>query len=365
MRITLVVLLLIIILTGNTVFAASPEEELVKAEILEVSEVNPEIPEYRLSLRILEGTFNGSMLEIAFSPIQYSEYDFIPQKGASVIIRVAEDAGSIRGEVVSLARQDNLLILFGIFAFLLIIFGKRKGFVSLLALAVSGLLMFMVLIPMALNGSDVVIVTVGVTVLIIIISFLLLSGFSKRSLASILGTVGGIISAVLVSEIFCRLCGITGSISEEAYLLISQVESIDMDFAGVFISGVIIGTIGVVIDTSMSITSVIFELKSNSPKISFQKLVASGLNVGKDMTATMITTLIMAYVGTSMPLFYFFVFNASSLSYIVNQEIVAGEIIRSLCGGIGIVLTVPLTSLAAGYLALKEDAKPYLTKRNR
>ena len=87
----------------------------------------------------------------------------------------------------------------------------------------------------------------------------------------------------------------------------------EIDFAALFVSGIIIGTIGVVMDVSMSITSLVFELKENSPEMSFPKLVSSGLNVGKDMMATMINTLVLAYVGTSLPapvrLHYSFIFS--------------------------------------------------------
>lgn len=208
--------------------------------------------------------------------------------------------------------------------------------------------------------------TVLTAVAVITISFVIISGFSKKSLASILGTLCGIISAVILSEVFCRVSGITGAISEEVYFLASE-GAVDIDFASLFISGIIIGTIGVVMDTSMSITSLIIELKENSPEMGFTKLVASGLNVGKDMMATMINTLILAYVGTSLPLLFIFITNASSLTYAINTETVAGEIIRSLCGSIGLILTVPLTSLIASHIINKGNviASPYGKRRSR
>ena len=362
-----------LLISGEPALAADAEGETVNGEITDLSIVETDtFPEYHLTIRVLEGRHQDELIETTFTQIQYSQWDFVPEIGQTVVLSIYTTDQGIETSIVNLSRQGNLFLLFFIFFVLLLIFGRKKGFLSLVSLIVSGIIIYVFFIPLVLKGHSIMLLTVFTAVAVIVVSFIIIAGFTKKSLASILGTVCGVISAVILSEIFSKACVITGAVSEEAFLLASEGGA-DIDFAGLFISGIIIGTIGVVMDVSMSITSLIFELKENSPTMGFSKLVSSGLKVGKDMMATMINTLILAYVGTSLPLLFVFITNASSMTYVINTEMVAGEIIRSLCGSIGLILTVPLTSIIASYVILRnknmsartEKARPSSQSRRR
>lgn len=349
----IILLVFILLLFGGNALAEDDAYETVNARITDVKVTEEAVcNEYRLTMYILEGQFKGELISLNFVPIRFSQYDFEPREGMTVLLSVYHSEAGIHADVLGLSRQSNLTILFAIFFILLLIFGRKQGFLSLIALVLSGVIIFFFLIPMVLRGHNVVLLTVVTAAIVVVLSFIIISGFTKKSLASILGTIGGIISAVVVAEIFCHACGITGSVSEEAYLMVCD-NGVEIDFAGLFISGIIIGTIGVVMDVSMSVTSVILELKCNAPKMRYAELVSSGIKVGKDMMATMINTLILAYVGTSMPLLFVFIGNASSFKKVINMEIVAGEIIRSLCGSIGLIFTVPLTAIIASSIIMR------------
>lgn len=338
--------------TSSTAGPAKTDEETVTAKVIDVTVVQSDtFPEYHLTLCILEGTHKDQLIDVVFTQVRYSQWDFVPKAGQSLVVRVYQSASGVSVNVVSLSRQGNLSLLFFIFFILLLMFGRLKGLLSLVALIVSGIILYMFFIPMVIEGHNILLLTVLTSTAIITISFIIISGLTKKCLASILGTICGIISAVILSQLFSSLGGISGAVSEEAFLLASD-SGLEIDFAGLFVSGIIIGTIGVVMDVSMSITSVVFELKENSPDLGFTQLVTSGLKVGKDIMATMINTLILAYAGTSLPLLFVFITNASSLTYAINTETVAGEIIRSLCGSIGLILTVPLTSVIASRMVL-------------
>lgn len=350
MRKAFQVVVLIIILMP-LLYGCRNSSKVVNAKIIGLVETEIGInSEYHLSLRITEGEYKGKVVQLSFMPIKFSQFDFTPEIGKTLIISLEHPQNGIHPTIVGISRKNHLAVLFLTFFGLLLIFGRKQGLLSIIALALSGLILFFFLIPMVLRGHNVLAYTVVSAVAVVTVSFVVLCGLTRKTLASILGTVGGIISAVIIAELFCRMSGITGSISEEAYLLVCE-NGVEIDFTGLFISGIIIGTIGVVMDVSMSITSTVFEFKNHSPNIQKKQLIACGLNVGKDIMATMINTLILAYVGTSMPLLFVFFSNASSLKYVISTELVAGEIIRSLCGSIGLILTVPLTSLIASYLA--------------
>ena len=366
MRKTLIFIFIVIILTnGKTALAAETNEETVIGEIIDVTIVETDtFPEYHLTIRILKGQYTDEVIEKTFTQVQFSQWDFVPETGQKLVLRIYTISDGFEANIISLSRQGNLALLFIVFFALLLAFGRKKGFLSLVSLIVSGIIIYIFFIPLVLKGYNIMFLTVFTAIVVIVISFIIISGFSKKSLASILGTICGIISAVILSEIFCRICVITGAISEEVFLLACEGD-VEIDFAALFVSGIIIGTIGVVMDVSMSITSLVFELKENSPEMSFSKLVSSGLTVGKDMMATMINTLVLAYVGTSLPLLFVYISNSSSLTYALNTETVAGEIIRSLCGSIGLILTVPLTSIIASHIIINKrgDVRSAYTRR--
>ncbi|RKD24755.1 hypothetical protein BET04_11940 [Caminicella sporogenes] len=201
------------------------------------------------------------------------------------------------------------------------------------------------MIPFIIKGYSSISVTIIFIIIIILISFILILGFTKKSFVAIVGTI----IAGILAQIFTELCSITGIISKEADFLITYAD-MAIDFKGLYLSGVLIGVIGVVMDVSMSTTSVIFELKCQNSRVSFMRLIGSGLEVGKDIMATMVNILILAYVGSVMPLLLVFHFLKMPIGSLLNMEILVVEIIRSLCGSIGLILTIPLTSIVASIM---------------
>ncbi|WDV47198.1 YibE/F family protein [Clostridiaceae bacterium M8S5] len=110
-------------------------------------------------------------------------------------------------------------------------------------------------------------------------------------------------------------------------------------------------------DVSMSIASVVFEIKKKSPSIPFIELLQSGLNVGKDVMSTMINTLVLAYVGSFLPLLLIFILSDTTFLNALNTELITSEAIRALCGSIGLILTIPLTAFIASYMAFKTKSQ--------
>ncbi|QZY55365.1 YibE/F family protein [Crassaminicella profunda] len=340
-----------IILFGNIVVAEEFENTYVKAEVIHVEKVNyKEARSQIIKLRILEGDYKEKEITTEYFTIEYSQYNFDLHKGNKVMVSIVKnDQNQIEARIMNICREDHLKLLGIIFLIAVIIFGRIRGLLSVVSLGISGLIILKLMIPMIVNGYNPVIGAIICSILIILISFILISGFTRKSMIAILGTVGGTITAAILAQIFTKLCTITGLASEEINFLIREV-GLEIDFRGLYLSGVLIGSIGVVMDVAMTITSVIFELKSHSPSIGFIKLVHSGLEVGKDVMATMVNTLILAYVGGSMPLFLMFYNFDLSLTQMVSKEIIATEIIRSLCGSIGLILTIPLTSFIASMM---------------
>lgn len=313
--------------------------------------------------KILIGPYKDEIVDLVYHRLEYTSHSYYIKEGNKVLVNVFLEEGKfLKGNFINVWRVDYLKELFFIFLILLIIFGRLKGICSLISLIFSGYIIIKLLIPLIIKGYDAILVSIICSSIIIIVSFILIAGFTKKSLVAILGTVGGTLTAGALSQIYTNLCSITGLADEDVSLLIASI-GLDIDFKGLYMSAVIIGTIGVVMDVSMSITSVIFEIKSKSPSISRFELMQSGLKVGKDVMSTMVNTLVLAYVGSFMPLLIIYITSNTSFLQAINTETLAVEVIRSLCGSIGLIVTIPLTCFFATYVV--QTAKHKSRKRKK
>ncbi|WP_066504657.1 YibE/F family protein [Abyssisolibacter fermentans] len=349
-----ILLLLIFILITNIAYAST--NNILKAKIVDTNNTSIDSTDYQLlDVVILDKPYKNKTLNIKHLIIDYSANNQHFNIGDTLLVEVSNTNGILMGTIVDTWRLDSLKKLSIIFVILLIIFGRLKGIRSLLALIFSGYIIIKLLIPYIIKGYNSILCAVICSSIIIIISFLLISGFTKKTLVSILGTIGGTISAGILSLIFTNLSNITGLAEDEAVFLAANM-GLEVDFKGLYLCAVIIGTIGVIMDVSMSITSVIFEIKRKSPRIPFTDLLHSGLNVGKDVMSTMINTLILAYAGSFLPLLLIFIMSKTPFLNALNTELLAVEVIRALCGSIGLILTIPLTALIATYVAFRNTA---------
>ena len=143
----------------------------------------------------------------------------------------------------------------------------------------------------------------------------------------------------------------------EAMMLAYIPQEVNFDFRSLLFSGIILGSLGAVMDVGMSISSAIEEIYNANSNITRKDLFTSGMNVGKDIMGTMTNTLILAYTGSSIPILLLFMAYETSMIKILNLDIIATEVIRSLAGSIGLVLTIPLTAFIASVLIKKDNKR--------
>lgn len=136
-----------------------------------------------------------------------------------------------------------------------------------------------------------------------------------------------------------------------------QFMDASIDFQGLLFSGMIIGALGAILDVGISIASAMEQIKEADPKTSFKMLFTRGISVGKDLIATMSNTLILAYVGSSLPLLLLFQASGSNWSEVLNMDMVASEIIRAMTGSIGLTLAIPITALVSALLFVEPQDK--------
>jgi len=139
------------------------------------------------------------------------------------------------------------------------------------------------------------------------------------------------------------------SVEESSYLVLELGP--DLNFRGLVLGGIIIGTLGVLDDICIGQASAIFELVNANRDLSWRQLFSRSLNIGRDHIAAMVNTLLLAYVGASLPLMLVFSIYQEPIWRRINREPIAEEIVRTLVGSLGLVMAVPITSLVASLLA--------------
>lgn len=239
----------------------------------------------------------------------------------------------------------------GFFTLVLVI-SRRQGFFSILGMLGSLLILTYVMVPQILAGQNPVLVSLLGCLVVATVTVYLSHGFNRNSHIS-LAAMGLTLGAVsLLSFVVVQLAQLVGLGSEEAYYLQFGPAS-QVNLQGLLLAGIMLGALGVLDDITIAQVSLVNQLKQAKPEIDFWELYQRGLAVGRDHVASLVNTLILAYAGTSLPLFLLFTLNQTQPAWVViNGQMVAEEVVRTLAGSIGLVLAVPLTTLAASYFAI-------------
>ncbi len=321
---------------------------------LEEKNVNEEthLHEQKVSLRILSGQYKGQEIRTTQHYSGVPGLDLEIQKGDKVVLYLETYKDELEDIYISdMYRLDWTLAIVILFVLLLLIVGGWKGFKSLIALGITILSIFEILIPSIVLGYNPLLVTIIISSFVTIFTMLMIADFSTKSVAATLGTVSGVIIAGFLAIGVGYLTHLTGVSSEESRsILLSPTLSVDLK--GLLFAGILIGAIGAIMDVSMSISSSIHEIFKANPNSTIKSLFTSGMNVGRDIMGTMSNTLILAYTGGALPLLFMYSAYKVSFMKILNLELITTEILRAIVGSIGLIMSVPLTSLIASTLLI-------------
>jgi len=309
----------------------------------------------RLEVKIIDGQFKGEIVEAEY-PLSLDfiggQNNSLLRAGDEVLMTLElDDNDNITSAVIyNPVREKSIIFLVVLFAVIILSVGRLKGFKALVSLIFTVLAIVVILLPLLIKGRNPMLVTIGTSVVITGVTILLVGGFNKKSLAAILGTTGGVVAAGLIAQIIGYTAKLTGLGTEESQLLLYIPQNVSFNYRGLLFSGIILGALGACMDVGMSLASAMFEIKEQNPELNRLQLISSGMNIGRDMMGTMANTLILAYVGGCLPLMMVLMAHNMPLSDIINQDGFASEVMRSLAGSIGLILTIPLTALVASFL---------------
>ena len=349
--------------TENDTLTAAQKRLFAVAEVTDVLADNAQPEDWSeglrlgsqtLELEILSGPYQGEILEGINYLSAYANVDC--KLGTRVIVRLdLDDNGD--PYVVSIPNYDRGGVLAGMvaaFALLLVVIGGKKGVMALLGLAYTLAGIWFLLIPMVLQGFDPVWSAVLIAALTAVASLLMLTGFSRKTLCAGLGCVCGVAAAGLFAWVVGQITPISGFNMSEAEDLVLRAYDSPLSIRGLLISGILIASLGAVMDVAMSISSACHELRTVEPNITPVQLFRSGMNIGKDAMGTMANTLILAFAGASFNVLLLFQVYGYPLIQIINSDAMAIELIQSVAGSVGIILTVPLVSLLSSLLFPKK-----------
>lgn len=315
-----------------------------------------------LEIVVTRGSVQGQTITV---PIQrsLSTGEKPIQVGDRLLINKSSDqTGLTTYYVIDFVRTPSLLIAFGIFVALVVWVGRWQGLLSLGGLAASFVIIAGLILPGLSQGYDPILITLVGSGLIILVTFYASHGVNEKTSLAIGGTLlslalTGVLARVLVGE--ARL---TGYGAEEAVFL-QVLNRGELNMSGLLLAGIILATLGVLDDITVSQASIVKELKRANPSLSPSQIFNRAMNVGRDHIASLVNTLVLVYTGTALPLLLLFTFDGSrSLMTVLNYEMVAEEIIRTLVGSIGLVVAVPVTTFLAAYVGF---SKRDLTTKSR
>ena len=334
----------------GTCFAIQQDESVLKSEVgfvnhidyIEEGETNKQIVE----VLVKSGDYKGQKVEIENVLTGNPYYDILLKKHDNVVLHLEQADDGVQFFISDIKRVQGLYFLLTVFILLVVVVGGKKGFMSLVATGLIVCLVVWFLTPMILMGFNPIVATVVLCLISSAIAVYFVGGINFKSTSAVLGTVTSLVIASIMSCIVIAISRLTGFCCEEdVFLFTSHPE---LNFVGILTSAMMISALGAVIDVAMSIASTINEIYDLNNKMTLKELYCSGMNVGKDIVGTMTNTLILMYLGGSLPL-VLLAHNIDLMKFF-NLNMVVSEIASALVGSIALVVCVPVTAIISAYL---------------
>lgn len=300
---------------------------------------------------------NGDLKGEDISAVQYIDYMYAihpkdVKVGDQIIVSKTDNVDQY-GEswiFTEYNRSKKLTILCISFLGLILLIGRSKGIATILSLIFTIGAIFGVYIPSILSGKNIYLSTTIITLFIIFMSIILLNGINKKSVCAIIGNVGGVFISAILAIVMNNALGITGLI-EQDYIFLTYLETqAPIDLKAIIWGGILIGSLGAIMDVSMSISSAMNEIADTMNRYSPRRMIRSGMNIGKDVIGTMTNTLILAYIGGSLATVLLLIAYNKNWLMIFNMEMIVVEVLQALVGSMGILFSVPITVLVAAYI---------------
>ena len=312
--------------------------------------------EQLMTVKVTTGRYSGETLLVSnyVGPV-YGQ----PLKegdGVSLTISTYEN-GDHKATVYEYDRFGALAFVVALFFLVTILVGGRTGAKSLVALIVTVLCLFGILLPALLKGAPTLPTVFLVCAYVAIVSFTILGGVRRKSICAAVGTVAGMAAALLFALLAQKLTKIDGlRIADIQPILQLRQTGTPIGLKGLLAAGIVVSALGAVMDVAMSIASSLEEVHAANRSLGFRELFRSGMNIGRDMVGTMTNTLILAFLGSSFVLILYLYSLSLQRWQLLTSAYVAIEVISGVASSTGMILAIPLTAAFSSFLLSREHS---------
>ena len=328
----------------------------VLADNTEVDEVSDGAKrgEQLLLAEVKTGQYKGEVMQVYnyVGPL-YGQTLKAGQRAVLVISTYAD--GTHTATVYEYDRTVGLAVIVGLFLLTTVAVGGKVGAKSLVALAVTLVCLFFILIPLLMKGAPTLLTVFLICAYVTVVTMVILGGVTRKTVCAALGTVAGTALALLFGLLAQSLLHIDGMrlTDVEALLQLRQTGT-PLGLKGLLVAGVVISALGAVMDVAMSISSALTEVHTVAPERTGKDLFRSGMNIGRDMVGTMTNTLILAFLGSGLTFIIYLISLGLDPRQLISSAYVATEVISGISSSIGVILAVPLTALITAFLLTKD-----------
>ena len=314
------------------------------------------VGDQELEIQILSGDHKDEIMTV--TNYMSALFNVDVQQGDRIIVRIMTDENG--SYYASVFNYDRGIVLGGfllIFFILLGALGGKKGLGALAGLLLTLGCIWFILIPCLLRGVPAIPVTIAVSAVAAAAGLIFLNGYSKKTFCAVCGCVGGVLVSGIAAAVVGTLSPMNGFNMQEAENLILYGADQGLKVSGLLVCGVLISALGAVMDVALGIASSVWEMKEQNPDASVGSLFRSGMQIGKDAMGTMANTLILAFAGSSLNMLILVQTYNIPFLQLINTDSIALEVVQSVAGSIGILLTVPLVAfISARLMARRKKA---------
>ena len=354
-RVVIIIMLITIIAAGffNQYLAKdysrvnNDSTDFVSGKIVEITSSNLEYDQdLKINLgkqvvvvEILEGKSAGKRVEI--DNYLTAAHNVEVAIGSKVIISADEPDGIDSYYTVYNFTCVLLLVIIAI--------GRGKGVKAILGLAYTLYLVIFLLLPTVFSGYSPVLMSIICVALSTIVTLMLLNGASKKTYSAIVATVLGVVLSAGGFYLMSLVLKVNGFSVDEAESLVLINQATGLSIKDILFAGILISSLGAIMDVGMSIVSALSELFHHQPNLTQKQIFDSGIEIGKDMIGTMTNTLILAFTGSAfVSLLVLFSYNVD-IKQLLSSNYIAIEFAQGIAGTLGIVLTVPIASFISAW----------------
>jgi uncharacterized membrane protein len=311
-----------------------------------------------ITLLIQGGPDDGERASMVFSEGPGSAH---LEVGDHIVVGRSADPTGTSYYFADFQRRTPLLLLAGLFVGAVVLLGRRRGFMALLSLGISLGILIKFVLPAILAGENPLAVAVVGSSAVMFVALYLTHGFTPQTTSAVLGTLTSLVAICVLGAVFVELSNFTGLATEEAGFL--QLAAGDINLRGLLLAGLVIGSLGVLDDVTVTQASAVWQLHDANPSRGARDLFRSALEIGRDHIASTVNTLVLAYAGAALPLLILFVVAGPRLGNVITSEVVAEEVVRTLVGSVGLIASVPVTTALAALVVTHGDDGPPRRRR--